>query len=80
MIQLSKSTESGEIMKRTLDINDILREFYKISGFRISIHDTEFNEIYAYPQRLSPYCSAIQSDTHNKKECVKYTFFFMLGK
>ena len=53
-------------MKDPLEIKEILREFYKISGFRISIHDTEFHEIYAYPQELSPYCAAIQTDIHNK--------------
>jgi N utilization substance protein B len=58
-------------MKNSLEINNILREFYKISGFRISIHDTEYNEIYAYPQKLSPYCSIIQSNPYNKKECIK---------
>lgn len=58
-------------MQNSLEINNILREFYKISGFRISIHDTEFNEIYAYPQKLSPYCAMIQSDPLNKKECIK---------
>ncbi len=58
-------------MQNSLEINNILREFYKISGFRISIHDTEFNEIYAYPQKLSPYCTMIQSDPICKKECVK---------
>ena len=58
-------------MKNALEINNILREFHKISGFRISIHDTEFNELYAYPQKLSPYCAAIQTDTYNKKECIK---------
>ena len=58
-------------MQNSLEINNILREFYKISGFRISIHDTEFNEIYAYPQKLSPYCAIIQSNNYNKKECIK---------
>ena len=58
-------------MTNSLEINNILREFYKISGFRISIHDPEFNEIYAYPQKLSPYCSIIQSDIYNKKECIE---------
>ena len=58
-------------METTLKINDILREFHKVSGFRISIHDAEFNEIYAYPESLSPYCTMIQSNSANKKECVK---------
>ncbi len=58
-------------MKNSLEIKELLREFYKISGFRISIHDTEFNEIYAYPQELSPYCAAIQTDIHNKIQCIR---------
>jgi AraC-like DNA-binding protein len=58
-------------MNNPPEIIDILREFYKVSGFRISIHDTEFNEIYAYPQKISLYCAAIQSNNANKKECIK---------
>ncbi len=58
-------------MNNSLEINDILREFYKVSGFRISIHDTEFNEIYAYPENLSPYCAKIQTNPHNRKACIK---------
>ncbi|MBP3390991.1 MAG: PocR ligand-binding domain-containing protein [Clostridia bacterium] len=58
-------------MTNQLEINNILRQFYKISGFRISIHDTEFNEIYAYPESLSPYCALIQSDINNKRECIR---------
>ena len=58
-------------MPNSLEITNILRQFYKISGFRISIHDTEFNEIYAYPENLSPYCTLMQSDAYNKKECIK---------
>ncbi|MBQ8304086.1 MAG: PocR ligand-binding domain-containing protein [Clostridia bacterium] len=58
-------------MGASLEINDILREFHKISGLRISIHDTEFNEIFAYPKGLSPYCAIIQSNSARKKECLK---------
>ena len=58
-------------MKNSLEINNILKEFYKVSGFRLSIHDTEFNEIYAYPDHLSPYCAIIQSNPLNRKECIR---------
>ncbi len=58
-------------MVNLLEINNILRAFYKVSGLRISIHDTEFNEIYAYPQKSSPYCAVILSDLYNKKECIR---------
>lgn len=58
-------------MKSSIEITNILREFHKISGFRVSIHNTEFHELYAYPQKLSSYCSIIQHDFYNKKKCIQ---------
>ena len=58
-------------MKKTIEISTILKEFYSISGFRVSIHDAEFNEIYAYPRELSSYCTAIQKNLKNKKRCLQ---------
>ncbi len=58
-------------MANTLEIYNILREFHRISGFRVSIHDAEFHEIYGYPKELSSYCHAIQTDPGNKRECIK---------
>ncbi len=58
-------------MKDSLEITTILKEFHSISGFRISIHDAEFNEIYAYPKELSPFCAAVQENIKNKKQCLK---------
>lgn len=57
-------------MKDSLEIKTILKEFYMISGFRISIHDAEFNEIYAYPENLCSYCAAIQKNFKNRKQCL----------
>ncbi len=58
-------------MKNSLEIQTILKGFYMISGFRVSIHDAEFNEIYAYPGELSPFCSVIQRDAKNRKRCLQ---------
>ncbi len=57
-------------MKNEIEISTILKEFYNVSGFRVSIHDAEFNEIYAYPKELSPYCASIQRDSKNRKRCL----------
>ena len=38
-------------MEQSLSIERILKELYHISGFRISIYDTNFREIAAYPSR-----------------------------
>ena len=47
-------------MKETLDVMFILKELHKISGFRISVHDTEYREIAAYPKELSPFCTYLR--------------------
>ncbi len=57
-------------MKDSLKIMTILKEFHNVSGFRVSIHDAEFNEIYAYPKELSPFCETIQRNNKNKKKCL----------
>ena len=58
-------------MKESMGIYEVLKDFYNISGIRVSIHDTEFNEIYSYPAVLSPYCRFIQQYDILKKDCLK---------
>lgn len=58
-------------MSAEITLERILKELYNISGFRISIYDTEFNEIIAYPQKLSCYCSLIQESPEGKQKCVQ---------
>lgn len=58
-------------MKEKVEIYNILKQFYEISGFRVSIHDAEFNEIHAYPASLSAYCKTLQSNSAVLKECKK---------
>lgn len=56
-------------MRREIDINSILKDFYKISGTRISIHDAEFNEIYSYPRESSPFCKTLQENSKVLNDC-----------
>ncbi len=58
-------------MMKNIEIIPVLKEFYRISGFRVSIHDLEYNEIYAYPQRLSPFCSRLQQISDLKQKCME---------
>ena len=58
-------------MKNPIEIPAILKEFHTVSGFRISIHDADFNEIYAYPANLSPYCRLIQQHPDNRQQCLE---------
>ena len=56
-------------MRQEIEINSILKDFHKISGTRISIHDNEFNEIYSYPSDASLFCKSLQSDKEVFKKC-----------
>ena len=56
-------------MKDSLDVMFILKELHKISGFRISVHDTDYREIAAYPEELSPFCSFIQKNGNAAETC-----------
>ncbi len=61
-------------MREIIDVNSILRDFYTVSGARISIHDTEFNEIYSYPHESTPFCKCIQQNAVIMKDCRKNDF------
>ncbi|MBQ9071501.1 MAG: PocR ligand-binding domain-containing protein [Clostridia bacterium] len=49
-------------------IISILRELYAISGFRISLHNTNFEEIAAYPEEKLGFCSYIQRKSERELE------------
>lgn len=56
-------------MKDSLDVMFILKELHKISGFRISVHDTEYREIAAYPEALSPFCAFLRQSGKTEEIC-----------
>ena len=58
-------------MEESLSIEKILKELYSISGFRISIYDTDFHEIAAYPHKLGCFCSLIQKHPYGRHLCVE---------
>ena len=57
------------ILKDIENINEILKSFYEISGFRVSIHDIDHNEIYAYPKKNSKFCSVLQVNKDISNQC-----------
>jgi len=58
-------------MREVIEINSILEDFYNVSGIRISIHDTEFNEIYSYPSEPTPFCKCLQKNSSVLADCKK---------
>ena len=65
-------------MEQTISIEKILKELYHISGFRISVYDTYFQEIAAFPKELGCLCSLIQKQPkqlNNKKSPLSLFIF-----
>lgn len=58
-------------MNQPLELMTVLKELYNISGFRVSVHDTEMNEIAAYPPGVSSFCSFLQQNPQNRAICVE---------
>lgn len=51
------------------EIVSVLYELYKITGFRMSLHDTNFVEIAAYPENTMPICARIHSSAEEYEKC-----------
>ena len=43
-----------------MELMNILKDFYRISGIGISIHDADFNEVCSYPDKTNRFCGYIQ--------------------
>ena len=52
------------------EILSVLKELYKITGFRMSLHDTSFKEIAAYPAQKLPFCKYIHDSKDEYETCV----------
>ena len=58
-------------MKKSIDIETVLRELYCVSGCRVSIHGTDYTEIAAYPREASPFCCLIHSSSKAYLGCLR---------
>ena len=52
------------------EITSVLSDLHRISGFRVSLHDTEFNEIAAFPEEHLPFCSAVNKIESEHNLCM----------
>lgn len=53
------------------EIITVLSELYKISGFRISLHGTDYSEIAAYPEKALPFCERVNCDEREHALCIE---------
>jgi AraC-like DNA-binding protein len=58
-------------MLKKIELHDVLKELHNISGFRISIYDTQLHEVAAYPKELTSFCKLVQRDPRGHKICVQ---------
>lgn len=58
-------------MKNSIDIETVLRELYTVSGCRVSIHDSEYVEIAAYPHELTSFCRLAQTSPSAYLDCLR---------
>jgi AraC-like DNA-binding protein len=57
-------------MEQSDRVRDILADLHKISGFRISLHDTMFRELMAEPEEHSHFCRCVQTTAEGRRICV----------
>ena len=53
------------------EIETVLRELNKITGLRVSLHDADYREIAAYPEKPLPFCSEVNSIPTEHERCME---------
>ncbi|MBS7176109.1 MAG: PocR ligand-binding domain-containing protein [Clostridiales bacterium] len=56
-------------MEQKMELLSVLKELHNISGFRISVHGTDFSEIVSYPPDLTEFCRLVQEDKNVRRSC-----------
>lgn len=56
-------------MRSLSSLNKLLYDLHIATGFRLSVHDTEFREIAAYPEKLGGFCAILQNDPRAQMQC-----------
>ncbi len=52
------------------EIVSVLKELHAITGFRLSLHGTDFTEIAAYPATRLPFCRELHKSPEEFRRCV----------
>ena len=51
-------------------LRELLRDFYAITGVRITVFDESLRELVAYPAQVAPYCALIRNSAEGLKACM----------
>ena len=55
----------------TIELADLMKNFYTLTGIRIVLFDEKYSEIFAYPQECSPFCSYMRQNPEFYELCCK---------
>ena len=58
------------IQKDFEELKNVIIDFYKITGIMLTLYDENFNLIYSYPRKDSPFCSIIR-EGNLKNKCYE---------
>ncbi len=50
-------------------MQELLHDFYNLTGIKICIYDSSENEICYYPEKLSPFCRLLREDGKEEEKC-----------
>jgi len=57
-------------MKRE-EIISVLKDLYDATGFRMSLHDKDFQEIAAFPESRLPFCALLHKNREEYEKCLQ---------
>ena len=53
------------------EIMSVLSELNKITGFRVSLHSADYEEIAAYPESYLPFCAEVKKNAGEHLKCLE---------
>ena len=53
------------------EIIDVLRALHTITGFRVSLHGANYEEIAAFPEEKCKFCRLVQRDPSELQKCIE---------
>ncbi len=53
------------------EIIAVLKELYKVSGFRVSLHGADYSEIAAYPESRHEFCRSLHKSKQEYEKCIE---------
>ena len=53
------------------EILTVLKELHNVTGFRVSLHDADYREIAAYPEKSLPFCRAVHTRADELVKCAE---------